>query len=240
MLSDLCLHLQATGTTRVEAGAEATAKAAKATKALARAKLQLLLRGPPGPLTISQFASAIIAKLAVRRRISATSRTFASSVLLSTRPTSARPELGTPRARVQPNKRRREQRPQSCQLRKITPLRQPLLGPLYLLTLLRRPKLLLNQLQLVQASARRVLYLFAGKPRKWDMRECLTKLGYEQGIDIQIDCIDIQRKPQIDLSKTKEQGAFQDLGHREMASEDVPMDSSDAYRYVHFSYEGVP
>ena len=31
-----------------------------------------------------------------------------------------------------------------------------------------------------------------------------TKLGYEQGIDIQIVCIDIQRKPRIDLSKTKE------------------------------------
>ena len=50
----------------------------------------------------------------------------------------------------------------------------------------------------------RVLYLFASRPRKWDMRDCLTKLGYEQGVDIQIDCVDIQRKPRIDLSKTKE------------------------------------
>ena len=65
--------------------------------------------------------------------------------------------------------------------------------------------LLLLQLQLVPAKARYVfLYLFAGQPRKWDMRDCLTKLGYEQGIDIHIDCIDRQRKPRIDLSKTKE------------------------------------
>ena len=50
----------------------------------------------------------------------------------------------------------------------------------------------------------RVLYLLVGKPRKWDMRDCLAKLGHEQGVDIQIDCIDIQRKPRIDLSKKKE------------------------------------
>ena len=54
------------------------------------------------------------------------------------------------------------------------------------------------------ARKMRVLYLFAGQPHKWDMRDCLTKLGYEQGVDIHIDCIDIQRKPRIDLSKTKE------------------------------------
>ena len=50
----------------------------------------------------------------------------------------------------------------------------------------------------------RVLYLFAGQPRKWDMRDCLTKLSYEQGIDTHVDCIDMQRKPRVDLSKTKE------------------------------------
>ena len=47
-----------------------------------------------------------------------------------------------------------------------------------------------------------MLYLFAGKPRKWDMRECLTQLGLHQGVDIQVDCVDVQRKPRIDLSKT--------------------------------------
>ena len=50
----------------------------------------------------------------------------------------------------------------------------------------------------------RVLYLLAGQPGQWDMRDCLTKLGYEQGVDIDIHCVDIQRKPRIDLSKTKE------------------------------------
>ena len=36
------------------------------------------------------------------------------------------------------------------------------------------------------------------------MSDCLTKLSYEQGVDTHVDCIDIQRKPRIDLSKTKE------------------------------------
>ena len=36
------------------------------------------------------------------------------------------------------------------------------------------------------------------------MRECLTQLGLHQGVDIQVDCIDTQRKPRIDLSKTAE------------------------------------
>ena len=49
-----------------------------------------------------------------------------------------------------------------------------------------------------------MLYLFAGKPRKWEMRDCLPKLGYENGIDIQVDCTDIQRKPRINLSKRAE------------------------------------
>ena len=36
------------------------------------------------------------------------------------------------------------------------------------------------------------------------MRECLTQLGLHQKVDTQVDCIDIQRKPRIDLSKTAE------------------------------------
>ena len=27
------------------------------------------------------------------------------------------------------------------------------------------------------------------------MRDCLTKLGFESGVEIHVDCIDIQRKP---------------------------------------------
>ena len=46
----------------------------------------------------------------------------------------------------------------------------------------------------------RVLYLFAGKPRKWDMRDCLTKLGYEQGVDIQIDSLQDQGEEQATAS----------------------------------------
>ena len=37
-----------------------------------------------------------------------------------------------------------------------------------------------------------------------ESEDCLTKLGYESGVEIHIDCIDIQRKPRIDLSKKAE------------------------------------
>ena len=73
------------------------AEAEKATRAPAKAKLQLQLRDPQGPLKTSQFASATIAKLDARRKISATSRTFASYVSLNTQPTSARLRLEIPR-----------------------------------------------------------------------------------------------------------------------------------------------
>ena len=58
--------------------------------------------------------------------------------------------------------------------------------------------------QATPARKLRALYLFAGKPRKWDMRDCLIKLGYENGGDIHVDCVDLQRKPWTDLSKKRE------------------------------------
>ena len=48
--------------------------------------------------------------------------------------------------------------------------------------------------------------MFAGKRQKWYMRDCLTKLGYENGVEIRVDCIDVQRKPWTDLSKKSERG----------------------------------
>ena len=81
------------------------AEAERATRPRARAKLQLQLRDPPGPLMISRFVFATTARLAARRRISATSRTLASYVSLSTQPISARLELKTPKASVLPDQR---------------------------------------------------------------------------------------------------------------------------------------
>ena len=47
-----------------------------------------------------------------------------------------------------------------------------------------------------------VLYLFAGKPRQGDMAQCLQQqaLGYQ----LRITCVDIQRRPSVDLAKTVE------------------------------------
>ena len=47
-----------------------------------------------------------------------------------------------------------------------------------------------------------VLYLFAGKPRQGDMTQCLQQQA--AGCKLHITCVDIQRKPSIDLAKSKE------------------------------------
>ena len=47
-----------------------------------------------------------------------------------------------------------------------------------------------------------MLYLFAGKPRHGDMTQCLQQqsLGYK----LRITCVEIQRRPSVDLANTKE------------------------------------
>ena len=54
----------------------------------------------------------------------------------------------------------------------------------------------------VSDKAISVLYPFAGKPRPGDMTQCLQQrsLGY----NLRVTCVDIQRKPSVDLAKTKE------------------------------------
>ena len=47
-----------------------------------------------------------------------------------------------------------------------------------------------------------VLYLFAGKPRQGDMTQCLQQLA--TGCKIRMTCVEIQRRPSVDLAKTKE------------------------------------
>ena len=47
-----------------------------------------------------------------------------------------------------------------------------------------------------------MLYLFSGKPRPGDMTECLHHQA--GGYKLRITCVDIQRKPRIDLAKTTE------------------------------------
>ena len=47
-----------------------------------------------------------------------------------------------------------------------------------------------------------VLYLFAGKPRPGDMTQFLQQQS--RGFKLRITCVDIQRKPSVDLAKTKE------------------------------------
>ena len=47
-----------------------------------------------------------------------------------------------------------------------------------------------------------VLYLFAGKPRQGDMTQCLQQQA--MGYKIRMTCVDIQRKPSVDLAKSKE------------------------------------
>ena len=47
-----------------------------------------------------------------------------------------------------------------------------------------------------------MLYLFAGKPRQGDMTQCLQQQA--AGRKLHITCVDIQRKPSIDLAKSKE------------------------------------
>ncbi len=50
----------------------------------------------------------------------------------------------------------------------------------------------------------RVLYLFAGVPRKRDMTSCLRVLCDERNWKLAMECIDIKRKPRVDLSHSKQ------------------------------------
>ena len=50
----------------------------------------------------------------------------------------------------------------------------------------------------------RVLYLFSGTPRRWDMQSCLKQLCATEGLNLEMLCIDIKRKPWIDLSQSRE------------------------------------
>ena len=47
-----------------------------------------------------------------------------------------------------------------------------------------------------------VLYLLAGRPRQGDMTDCLHQLA--SGHEIRMACVDIQRRPSVDLAKSKE------------------------------------
>ena len=47
-----------------------------------------------------------------------------------------------------------------------------------------------------------VLYLFAGIPRQGDMTQCLQQQA--GGYKIRMTCVDIQRRPSVDLAKSKE------------------------------------
>ena len=47
-----------------------------------------------------------------------------------------------------------------------------------------------------------VLYLFAGKPRQGDMTQCLQQQA--TGYKLRVTCVDIQRRPTVDLAKSKE------------------------------------
>ena len=47
-----------------------------------------------------------------------------------------------------------------------------------------------------------MLYLFAGKPRPGDMTECLHQQAW--GYKLRMTCVDIQRKPKVDLARTQE------------------------------------
>ena len=58
---------------------------------------------------------------------------------------------------------------------------------------------------MVQAATKKaisVLYLFAGRPRQGDMTDCLQQLA--NGYKIRMTCVDIQRKPSVDLANSKE------------------------------------
>ena len=59
-------------------------------------------------------------------------------------------------------------------------------------------------IQTASASERAisVLYLFAGKPRQGDMTQCLQQQA--MGYKIRMTCVDIQRRPSVDLAKSKE------------------------------------
>ena len=50
----------------------------------------------------------------------------------------------------------------------------------------------------------RVLYLFSGTPRKHDMTSCLQEVCRASGYKLSIECVDIQRRPRIDLSYSKQ------------------------------------
>ena len=61
---------------------------------------------------------------------------------------------------------------------------------------------------MVQAATEKaisVLYLFAGRPRQGDMTDCLQQLA--NGYKIRMTCVDIQRKPSLDLASCKEREA---------------------------------
>ena len=45
---------------------------------------------------------------------------------------------------------------------------------------------------------------FLGAPRRWDMQSCLKQLCATEGLNLDMLCVDIKRRPWIDLSNTKE------------------------------------
>ena len=49
----------------------------------------------------------------------------------------------------------------------------------------------------------RVLYLFSGKPRKGDMTQAMAKLAKTKGMNIIVECVDVQVGRKIDLSYPK-------------------------------------
>ena len=50
----------------------------------------------------------------------------------------------------------------------------------------------------------RVLYLFSGVPRQHDMTSCLKALCELSGYKLSVHCVDIKRKPRVDLSYSKQ------------------------------------
>ena len=50
----------------------------------------------------------------------------------------------------------------------------------------------------------RVLYVFSGTPRKHDMTSCLQEMCRVSGYKLAMECIDIKRKPRVDLSYSKQ------------------------------------
>ena len=59
-----------------------------------------------------------------------------------------------------------------------------------------------KEIQTATEKALSVLYLFAGRPRQGDMTDCLHQLA--NGYKIRMTCVDIQRRPSVDLARSKE------------------------------------